>query len=188
MIKNPRNLLWIIPLGLLLSSPLWESYVADFLKPRGGYDATVAEAYTRQSQNFVMDKLTITLSNNGRAEWTVNAERAFTGKTDREIGMIEVDALYTGKGKDPIAITSNRGTYLMDDRHLMLIDNVVLRKLASKEELFTDLLHYYDATKMVTSPVDVVIKGPRFSLRAGRMDYDLSSDGYDFNDRVSMEL
>jgi len=188
MIKNPRNLLWMIPLALLLSSPLWKSYVADFLKPRGGYDATVAEAYTRQSQNFVMDNITITLSSNGRLEWTVNAERAFTGKSDREIGMIEVDALYTGKEKNPITITSNRGTYLMDDRHLMLIDNVVLRKPASKEELYTDLLHYYDATKMVTSPVDVEIRGPKFSLQAGRMDYDLSSDAYDFNDRVRVEL
>jgi LPS export ABC transporter protein LptC len=188
MIKNPRNLLWMIPVALLVSSPLWKSSVADFLRPRGGYDATVAEAYKRQSQNFVLDNITITLSSNGRLEWTVNAERAFTGKTDREIGMIKVDALYTGKGKDPITITSNRGTYLMDDRHLILIDNVVLRKPASKEELFTDLLHYYDATKMVISPVEVEIRGPKFSLRAGRMDYDLASDGYDFNDRVTVEL
>ena len=188
MIKNPRNLLWIIPLGLLLSSPLWKSTVADFLKPRGGYDATVAAAYKRESQNFIMDNLTITLSTNGHLEWTINAERAFTGKTDREIGMIKVDALYTGKGKEPITITSNRGTYLMDDRHLILIDNVVVSKPDSKEELYTDLLHYYDATKMVISPVDVDIKGENFNLQAGRMDYDLSSDAYDFNDRVKVEF
>ncbi len=188
MMNNPRNLLWMVPLGLLVSSPFWKGYVADFLTPRGGYDATVAEAYTRQSQNFVMDNITITLSSSGRLEWTVTAERAFTGKTDREIGMIEVDALYTGKGKEPITITSNRGTYLMDDRHLILIDSVVLRKPDSGEELFTDLLHYYDATKMVISPVEVEIRGPRFNLVAGRMDYDLASDAYDFNERVSVEL
>jgi len=188
MIRNPRNLLWIIPLGLLLSSPIWKSTVADFLKPRGGYDAAVAAAYKRQSHNFIMDNLTITLSSNGRLEWTINAERAFTGKTDREIGMIEVDALYTGKDKDPITITSNRGTYLMDERHLILIDNVVLKNPAKKEELYTDLLHYYDATKMVVSPVDVDIRGPNFSLEAGRMDYDLSTEAYDFNDRVFVEL
>jgi LPS export ABC transporter protein LptC len=186
--KNPRNLLWIIPLGLLASSPLWKSYVAAFLEPRGGYDATVAEAYKRQSQNFVMDNLTITLSSSGRLEWTINAERAFTGKTDREIGMIEVDALYSAKGKEPITISSNRGTYLMDDRHLILIENVVLRKPDSNEELYTDLLHYYDATKMVISPVDVDIRGPNFNLQAGRMDYDMSTDAYDFNDRVIVDL
>jgi LPS export ABC transporter protein LptC len=186
--NNPRNLLWMIPLGLVLSSPLWKSYVEDFLKPRGGYDAKVAEAYKRQSQNFVMDNIILTLSTNGQLEWTINAERAFTGKSDREIGMIEVDALYTAKGKEPFTISSNRGTYLMDDRHLILIENVVLRKPESHEELYTDLLHYYDATKMVVSPVEVDIRGPRFSLLAGRMDYDLSSDAYDFNDRVIVDL
>ena len=188
MISNPRNLLWIIPLGLLLSSLLWKSYVADFLKPRGGYDATAAEASKRQDQSFILDHITITLSSNGRTEWTVNAERAFTGKTDREIGMIEVDALYTGKGKEPITVTSSRGTYLMDERHLILINNVVVRKPDSKEELYTDLLHYYDSSKMVISPVAVDIRGENFNLQAGRMDYDLSSDGYDFNERVKVEF
>ncbi len=186
--RNPRNLLWMIPLGILLTGPLWRGYVADFLKPRGGYDAKVAEAYKRQSQNFIMDNISITLSSNGQLEWRIRAQRAFTGKSDREIGMIDVDARYTSKGKDPLAIISDRGTYLMDDRHLVLIDHVVVKKPAKGEELFTDLLHYYDATKMVICPVDVEIQGPQFHLSAGRMDYDLSSDAYDFNERVIVEM
>ncbi|RUM34019.1 MAG: LPS export ABC transporter periplasmic protein LptC [Desulfobulbus sp.] len=188
MMKNPRNLLWMIPLGFMLSSPLWKGYVADFLKPRGGYDAKVAEAYKRQTQNFIMDNIGITLSTNGQVEWRIKAKRAFTGKSDREIGMIDVDARYTSKGKAPMAITSDRGTYLMDDRHLILIDSVVVEKPAAHEQLFTDLLHYYDATKMVVCPVDVEIKGPQFDVHAGRLDYDLSSDAYDFNDRVIVEM
>ena len=188
MIKNPRNLLWIIPLALIGSSPLWKSTVADFLKPRGGYDATVAEAYKRKEQHFIMDDIAITMAGNGRVEWRIKAQRAFTGKTDREIGMIDVHAVYTGKGKDPVKISSNRGTYLMDQRHLILIDNVVVRNPAKNEVLYTDLLHYYDANKMITSPVDVDIQGEGFSLQAGRMDYDLSTDAYDFNDRVTVDL
>lgn len=185
--KNTRNLLWIIPLGLLLSSPLWKPSVTAFLTPRGGYDAELAATASQREQNFVMDSITITLTSKGREEWVVNAKRAFTGNTDKELGMIEVDALYTGK-KDPMIITSNRGTYFVDDRHLILIDNVIIRKPKSGEELFTDLLHYYDATQMAVSPVEVDIKGPKFSLQAGRMDYDLSTDGYDFSERVRVEL
>lgn len=188
MMNNPRNLLWMVPLGLIASSPLWSGFVADFLTPRGGYDAKVAEAYERQSQNFIMDNIKLTISSNGQVEWTIKADRAFTGKTDREIGMIQVNALYRSKGKEPISISSNRGTYFMDDRHLILIDNVVVSKPSAHQELYTDLLHYYDATKMVVSPVAVDIKGPDFNLQAGRMDYDLSSDAYDFNDRVTVEL
>ena len=185
--KNSRNFLWIIPLGLFVTSPIWKPSVAAFLKPRGGYDARLAARAGRLQQNFVMDTITITLTSKGVEEWVVKAERAFTGKSDRELGMIGVDALYKGKN-EPITITSSRGTYYIDQRHLILIDNVVVRKLKAGEVLYTDLLHYYDAGKMVVSPVPVDIKGPQFSLQAGRMDYDLSTDGYDFSEGVTVEL
>jgi len=185
--KNSRNLLWIIPLALFVSSPLWKPSVAAFLKPRGGYDPQLAAMAARQQQHFVMDSITLTLTTMGKEEWIINARRAFTGKTDRELGMIDVDALYEGKDQ-PITITSNRGTYYLDERHLILIDNVVIRKPKAGEELYTDLLHYYDATKMLVSPVDVDIKTQTFTLQAGRMDYDLTTDGYEFSNRVSVEL
>ncbi len=185
--KNLRNLLWMVPLALLVTSPLWKGTVADFLRPRGGYDPKLAAEAARVQQNFVMDSLTLTLTTMGEEEWVINARRAFTGKTDRELGMIDVDALYTGKNQ-PITITSNRGTYYLDKRHLILIDNVVIRKPKAGETLYTDLLHYYDATKMLISPVVVDIKTPTFTLQAGRMDYDLTTDGYEFSHGVIVEL
>jgi LPS export ABC transporter protein LptC len=185
--KNLRNLLWGIPLALAVTFPLWKPTVADFLKPRGGYDPELAARAARVQQNFVMDSLTLTLTTMGREEWVIKAERAFTGKTDREIGMIEVDALYRGKD-EPVTITSRRGTYFLDRRHLILIDDVVVKKPKSHEVLYTDLLHYYDATKMLVSPVDVEIQTPKFTLQAGRMDYDLSTDGYEFSHGVVVEL
>lgn len=185
--QNTRNLLWIIPLSLFVSSPIWKPTATAFLTPRGGYDATLAAQANQQQQNFIMDAITITLTNKGKKEWVINAKRAFTGKTDKELGMIDIDALYTGK-ENPMTVTSNRGTYLVNERHLTLIDNVIIKKPKTGEELYTDLLHYYDATKMATSPVAVDIKGPKFSLQAGRMDYDLSTNGYDFNERVHVEL
>lgn len=190
MMKNPRNLLWMVPLATILSSPLWQSYVADFLTPRGGYDAKAAQASKDQTQNFTMDGVEITLSSSGLVTWQINAQRAFTGDTDQEVRMVEVDALYTGKGDNDnrITITSNRGSYHLDSQHLILRENVVIIKPAKNEEMYTDLLHYYDSTKMLISPVDVDIKGPKFDLQAGRMDYDLSIDAYDFNDRVRVTL
>ena len=185
--KNLRNLLWMVPLALLVTSPLWKGAVTDFLRPRGGYDPKLAAAAARVQQNFIMDSLTLTLTTMGREEWVVKARRAFTGKTDRELGMINVDALYKGKDQ-PITITSNRGSYYLDKRHLVLIDNVVISKPQAGETLYTDLLHYYDSTKMLISPVDVDIITPTFTLQAGRMDYDLTTDGYEFSQGVTVEL
>ncbi len=188
MTINRRNLLWLVPLFLFLSSPLWEPSVASFLKPRGGYNAGQERADEKQAQNFVMDALTLTMSSKGRIEWVIKADRAFTGRQGRLIDMIDVDAVYTGAGRDKIYIASNRGQYNIDQQHLILQDNVRVRKPLEKQELYTNLLHYYDSTKQVVSPGDVKIKGPDFSIQAGHMTYDLLSHAYDFSKGVVCRL
>jgi len=188
MIKKPRDLLWVIPLALFITSPVWKPYLADFLKPRGDFEENKAIVHIQSSQHFQMETVAITLTSNGEEEWVINATRAQTGKTDRIILMEEVDAKYIGKNKTPTNITSNKGQYFIDDRHLILIDDVVITRPLSKEVMYTDLLHYYDATKMAVSPGDVQLLGPNFMLEGGRMDYDLSTDGYDFSERVKVDL
>jgi LPS export ABC transporter protein LptC len=187
--RNPRNLLWSVPLVLFLTSPLWKPAVASFLEPRGGFQPPTSITIEKSpAQDFIMDTVTITLSNQGRVEWVVNAQRAFTAESDKDIGMIEVDAVYTSVDGLVTRITSSRGRYQVDKRHLTLIDDVVIRKPALKQEMYTDLLHYYDATKMAVSPEDLEIIGPDFSIQAGRMDYDLANDGYDFSNRVIVDF
>ncbi len=188
MIKKPRDLLWIVPLVLFVTSPFWQPAVANFLKPRGDFGQPQAGDQVVSSQQFQMDTVTITLTSNGKQEWLINAERAKTGKSDRIIEMEVVNARYIGKGKAPTHIVSRQGQYLIDDRHLILIDDVVISKPETKEVLYTDLLHYYDATKMAVSPGEVELQGPSFRLEGGRMDYDLSTDGYDFSNRVKVDL
>lgn len=187
MIKNPRNLLWLLPLLLFVTSPLWKPALSTFLQPRGVYDPT-GENQNTEEQSFVMDAVTITMSNWGQVEWIINAKQAFTGKSDKEIGMIDVDALYTGEKKENTRITSDRGLYNVNSSHLVLIDNVVVDKPVSQQQLYTDLLHYYNDEKIVVTPTQVEIKGPNFTIRAGRLEYDLVSKGYDFSNRVICEF
>ncbi|HHO47431.1 MAG TPA: LPS export ABC transporter periplasmic protein LptC [Desulfobacteraceae bacterium] len=187
MLKNPRNLLWLIPLVLLATSPRWKPPLSVFLTPRGGFDAvTVDPLRDDQEEHFIMDAITITMYNRGLEEWIVNAERAYTGDTDREIGMEEVDAVYTGGEQERTRITSSRGMYNVDERHLVLIDDVVIVKPVSRQEMYTDLLHYYNTTKLVVCPGDVELRGPEFTIRAGRLDYDMLTDNYDFGGRVKV--
>ena len=129
MIKNPRNLLWILPLLIFLTSPLWQPPVARFLTPRGGYNPKLAEIEEQTPvQNFSMDQVSITLTSDGTEEWQVDADRAYTGTDDHVIEMEGVNAMYIGTEKDPTNITSLRGRYRIDERHLTLIDKVVINK------------------------------------------------------------
>lgn len=187
--KNPRNLLWLIPLAMLLTSPVWKPFLADFLRPPGGaYETPSLLTDDKPAQRFIIDTFSITMSNKGRVEWVINADRAFTGQSDQEVGMIGVDALYTDKNNDKTYITSSKGKYDLTKRHLVLIDNVVIRKPAAKQEMFTDLLYYYGDTKKVISPGDVEIKSPDYSVKAGRLDYDVANNLYKFSNRVAVDL
>ncbi|WP_417911781.1 LPS export ABC transporter periplasmic protein LptC [Candidatus Electronema sp. TJ] len=183
-----RNLLWLVPLGLLLSSPLWQGPAAEFLKPRGGYDAAAEQAYRQERQDFLMEDIVLTFCSKGQQTWTVKAAQARTGTTDREIDMAEVDALYSKQGDDPIKVTSRKGIYRMDAKHLTLLDDVVLVKPVQQEELRTELLHYYDADKMLVSPDKMRIDGPSLKLQGGGMKYDLTTKGYDFGGRVHVVM
>ena len=189
MIAKPRNLLWIMPLVLLVTSPLWQPPVAAFLTPRGGYNPKLAHVADESPiQNFIMDSVAITMTSNGKEEWQIDAERAFTGENDHEIEMVGVSAMYIGTEKEPINISSRKGHYNINERHLILTDHAVVTKPTKDQQLFSDRLDYYDATKMVVSPGKVDLQAPGLKLTGGRMDYDLSTNGYEFSNRVKVNL
>lgn len=189
MLRNPRNLLWILPLALFVTSPLWIPGMRFFLVPHDRFDTEMSMPQIgEQKQQFVMDDITITMSSAGRVEWVINAERAFTINSDKEIGLIEVDAVYTAEDKDKTHITSARGEYEVDNGHLTLLDDVVIVKPATRQEMYTNLLHYYNRKKMVVCPEDVELRGPDFIIQAGRLDYDLARHSYDFRERVNVTL
>ncbi len=179
-----RNILWILPLCLIVTYPLWQNEVADFLRPRGGYDAAAEEAYALERQDFIMDRVILTLNSGGEQTWRIKAKQARTGTTDREILLQEVDAVYQRSGYDPLTVTSTEGIYQIDAKHLTLIEDVVLVKPAQQEELYTDVLHYDDTTKLMTSPIEVEIKTPTLNLQAGEMEYNLNTEAYIFSQRV----
>ena len=191
MLHNPRNLLWLLPLLLLLTSPLWKPELTNFLRPRGGHAVPEINLDdSEQEQNFIMDSIAITMSSEGKVDWVVTAEQAYTGESDNDIGMVGVDATYTGTDKDQekTRITSAKGKYDIGKSYLTLMEDVVIDKPLSRQRLLTDLLHYSNHRKVVICPEKVELLGPDFRIRAGRLEYNLISRGYDFGNRVRVEL
>ena len=54
--------------------------------------------------------------------------------------------------------------------------------------MLSERLEYDDASKMLVSPGKVTIQTPDMKLKAGRMDYDFSTEGFDFTNRVKVDL
>ncbi len=189
MITNPRNLLWMVPLLLAVTSPLWQGPVSAFLAPRGGYNPKLAQVLEETPlQNFLMESVAITMTSNGMEEWQIDAVRAYTGEREHEIEMEEVSAMYIGTEKEPINIESRKGSYLINKRHLILTDHVKVSKPTRQQVLLSERLEYDDADKMLVSPGKVFIQAPGMKLNAGRLDYDFSTEGYDFSNRVKVNL
>ena len=189
MISNPRNLLWMLPLLLFVTYPLWQPPLGAFLAPRGGYNPKLAQPQEETPlQNFLMESVAITMTSNGMDEWQIDAERAYTGEREHEIEMETISAMYIGKEKEPINIDSRKGVYLIDKRHLVLTEHVKVSKPTKQQVLLSERLEYDDADKMLVSPGKVSIQAPGMRLDAGRMDYDFSTEGYDFSNRVKVNL
>ncbi len=188
MIKlSKRSVLWLLPMVVFLTSPLWKPFLVDFLRPRGTIDQSLEEE-SNQEQVFSMDEVEITMSRAGKKEWHVTAEQAGTGESgDQELVLRVVRAVYKG-GEDPVIITSKQGNYFMAKRELVLKDDVVVNKPVNSEELHTELLYYYDVDKMITCPEQVRIINPDVEITAGRLDYDLATDSYEFSNRVKVIL
>ncbi len=180
-----RNLLWLLPLFLMLTLPLVWQPLATFLTPRGGYDQAALDRAMQLGRAFLLDDIVINLASDGVPSWEIRSRQAQTESgNDRLINMTGVTAVHHGRNGEKVYIESRRGTYHMDTRLLTLVEDVVLKKPAKGQVLRTELLHYDDAGKKVDSPVAVEIVSPDYHITGGSMDYDITKDAYDLGKRV----
>jgi len=140
---SQRNLLWLVPLALLVTFPLWRIPLAAFLTPRGGYDPAYANVDT-ETHNFTMDKIRVQQIHSGKKSAEIRAENARTGDKPDEYVMTKVDTDVFDQNGAITNITADRGLYNIETKQLTLIDNVVINKTKDKQSLYTDLLYYDD--------------------------------------------
>ena len=182
-----RNLTWLIPLALFLSYPLWRAPVASFFEPRGGYDPSFANRKL-DTQNFDLEKIHITQSEDGRVTLEIVAERAYTGKKKDEYLLDEVDAVVIGQNGEQTFITARHGILDKPESILTLIDEVVIMKPKDKFELYTDLLIYNEISKIAHSPGKTQIIGEKFEITGNTLIFNTETEAYDLSGRVRCKL
>jgi LPS export ABC transporter protein LptC len=180
-------MVWLIPLCLLLTFPLWRIPLAAFLTPRGGYDASLA-GRKLDSHTFNMEKVHITQSERGKNTMEIVAERAYTGKSDAEFEMEEVDAVITGTNGERTFITARKALFDKGTSILTLIEEVVVMRPKDKFELYTDLLIYNDKTQIAVSPGKTQVIGEKIKIRGTRLTFNALSKAYDLGGRVKCTL
>ncbi len=185
--KLHRNQVWLIPLLLILTYPLWSIPIGKFLTPRGGVPAQTVKKKTNQ-HNFRMESVKIMQNQNGKKTAMIRAKSARTGD-DTDILILEtVDADIFDKDGNVTHIVSKTGKYNIKTKALTLSGDVVVNKIRDKQFLYTDLLHYNSEKRTVNCPGKTKLIGENVSIDGGSFDYDINSSRYDIGGRVLVDL
>lgn len=180
---NRRNLVWLIPVLLIATFPLWRLPVGSFLAPRTTEDSTITTA-EEDLHNFVMQKVIITQNQAGKKTAEIRSWQAYTGDKPDEYVLVSVDAdLFDDQG-NRVNIKAETGVYNTQTKHLILSNNVVVDRIAENQQLYTDLLNYYDDKRIIDSPAATTMVAENARINGSSLHYDIVTGQYQIGGRV----
>ncbi len=180
---NRRNLVWLIPALLIVSFPLWRLPVSSFLTPRG-LEENVEESGTRDQHDFVMQQVIIMQNQAGKKTAEIRAHQAYTSDKPDEFVLIDVDADMFDEQGDLINIRAESGIYNTGTKHLILNKKVVVNRVAQNQQLYTDLLHYYEDKRLIDSPLPTRMVADQIEINGSSLKYDILTGQYLIGGRV----
>ncbi len=184
---HSRNFIWLVPFALLLTFPLWRIPLTAFLSPRGGYDPALAQN-RQNTHDFTMNTVHIIQSHNGLTTLDIVAKRAMTGKTTDEFKMEDINATITSEQGEQTHITARQGIFDKTSSLLTLTEKVIIKKPKDKYEIYTELLHYNDKSKIAKCPGPTRLIGKDVSIKGGSLEYNMLTKSYDIGGRVYCKL
>ncbi len=180
---NRRNLVWLIPALLIATFPLWRLPVGSFLAPRITEDTTITTA-EEDMHNFVLQKVIIAQNQAGKKTAEIRSWQAYTGDKPDEYVLTSVDAdLFDDQG-NRVNIKAESGIYNTQTKHLILNNNVVIDRIAENQQLYTDLLHYYDDKRIIDSPAATKMVAENARINGSSLHYDIVTGQYLIGGRV----
>ena len=187
MMKDPRNLLWILPLAVLLAFPLWKPLAANFLSPERKKTIPFLPSLTnsRVLTSTEMDGVHFEQSKNGVKEWFLTASRLYSLENDSDMELEDVKALFfgtTGK-KEEASIRSQKARYNADTRQLTLKGEVVVQDHRGYE-MQTKSLEYIAADKKIRTTSAVHVTGNNIDVSGKRLLYDIATGNYSLEGNV----
>ena len=172
-----RNTIWLVPLFVVITFPIWSIPVGNFLAPRGSFDKDPQKS-TIDVNKFSMENVKILQNQNGRKTAIIRADRARTGKSLTVYFMENVDADIFDNDNNITKVIAKEGQFDTFSEILTLINDVVVNKLKDKQVLYTDLLHYSSKQRTVNCPGKTKMVSEDVTIDGGSFDYDINLGSY----------
>ena len=186
MLSGSRNLLWIVPLVLLVTSPVWKPALQEFLSPHGNLKVKTGSPLPDKS--FELTEVQLSRYENGQADLVLKADRVQSGRggTDSLL-MSKVDALLFDKGRERAHITGGEGYFDGEKQILTLVEDAAVTT-QDNYELRADALRYLITYKTVKTATDIFFKSEDVTVRGTGMSYNLASGAYRVGGRVVCDV
>ena len=187
MMKDPRNLLWILPLAALLTFPLWKPFAADFLGPERKNSPPSVPTLTnsRILTSTEMEGVHFEQSQNGVKEWFLTASRLYSIENDSAMTLEDVSARFFGStaSNKETDIRSQKARYNTETKQLSLLGKVVIHNDRGYE-MKTESLDYLAVEKKIRTTSAVNIKGNNIEVSGKRLLYDTVTGNYSLTGNV----
>jgi len=191
MLKDLRNLLWLIPLAAVLTLPLWKPIAADFLSPvrKQAPASEVSLTGPRITSSSEMTGVQFEQSQNGTREWLLNASRLFSAENDSDMQLEDVKALFFGAaGKaQETRISSQQARYNAETKKIALHGAVLIQN-DEGYEMRTESLEYLAAEKKIRTTSAVNIQGNNIEVSGNLLLYDIVSGNYQLDGNVVCKI
>jgi len=187
MLKDPRNLLWFVPLAALLTFPLWKPLAADFLNPVRQEIINSVSSLTniRDLNSSDMADVEFEQNKNGSREWLLTASRLTRSEGDPDLRFENVKAVFfsSNEGREEARVKSRNAVYNPDTQKITLKGKVVINNNAGYE-MQTDAIEYLAAEKKIRTTSAVNILGNNIKVSGNRLVYDTITGNYSLNGSV----
>ena len=188
MMTGYRNILWLLPVALVFSWPIWGGSASRLLAPRGGLATSLAvPPAAGTGAGFSMEGVLFSQMKNGVRDWQIQAKHLYSGEDQDIMQLITVEAQVFKNAERRFVITGQEGEYNSKEKILVMRNGAEVQ--AEKGFLIqSDSLSYDDRSKMITSQAPVQITGKNFDILGQGMAYDMRKDSYDVGGRVKVDI
>jgi LPS export ABC transporter protein LptC len=181
-----RNSIWLFPLLVIVSGPLWWSTAGNLLKPRGSFDAPAPQPST-QMKTFVMEQVVLVQNRDGRDEFVLKAARVNSGIHEDLLELEKIEVRLVDSDGRPTVLTGGEAFYNTDQQIITIIDNVHVRT-PDGQEMRTEALRYLTKYRKIKTAEDVWLVDEKVRVAGGNMFYDLVDGNFRVGGGVRVDL
>ncbi len=176
-----RNYIWLLPLLLTLTGPLWWGAAGWLLGPRSS-GVSVTPPAERQLNTFVLHRVALSQARNGVDDLFVEAEQVNSGKAADELEMLGVTGVMTGKERS-LKFSGGTARYEPTGQELTVGEQVHMAT-SDGYQLNVEMLRCLTATRQIDSDKVFTLTGPGLKVRGHNFLYNLPTGDFRIGGRV----